>query len=189
MKPPNKRLLLKKFSALGIRYSENLLFQKEAYKALFLRMWSKNQDPTKRFLSVCFGEEIRTKWHPPVSIKPSSKGSGDGVFLEGKSLGKHAYVGEYVGMVRKGGLSTFFSPYSVSYPTPIFSFRGFVIDAEKTGNFTRYINHEKNPNLEMKSTLIDGLIRMIFVTKRPVESGEELTMNYGTFWAKLFFAQ
>jgi hypothetical protein len=57
----------------------------------------------------------------------------------------------------------------------------FMLDAEKQGNLTRFINHSDSPNLEAK-TRADGQI--VFVAKRNIYFGEELTFNYGAAFPK-----
>lgn len=49
------------------------------------------------------------------------------------------------------------------------------VDAEKAGNWTRFINHSETPNLEIE--IKDG--KVYFVLIRDIEAGEQLTFDYG----------
>lgn len=177
----------KVFSNLGLKELSSLEFKKNSDKKKLSSCWNENKDPTKKFLAVCFEENLQKNLHVSISLSYIPK-KGFCVVLE-ETIGKHVYIGEYLGVVKKGSISTFFSPYTVSYPTPFSSFRGYVIDAEKKGNFTRFINHSNKANTELKSVLCkDGLIRMIFLSKRSIKKGEELTLNYGTFLPKILWS-
>ncbi|MEM8629379.1 MAG: SET domain-containing protein-lysine N-methyltransferase [Chlamydiota bacterium] len=173
--------LFTQFEGMGLTYSTELRFQKESQKALFVAVWKQNRDPTKTFLATYFREELLSGRHPNVVLARDERSRGYKVLLQERFFPRGGLVGEYTGVVKKGSIATFFSPYTVVYPTPFSSFRGFVIDAKHEGNFTRFINHAKKPTVEMKSVLCpDGLIHMVFVAKRPLRKGEEITLNYGT---------
>ena len=182
---PNKEALYSFFTEQGITYLETLEFFKPWYKDKIIAYWKGIKDPTKTFLAKAFQENLEKHLHPQVAIEWIDRKKRYGVMAE-ESLGTHAFVGECAGVVKKGSIKSYFSAYSIDYPLPFAAFRGFVIDLEKKGNFTRYINHDKSPNLELKSVITkDGLIRMICITKKPVRKGEELTLHYNT-WSHFF---
>ena len=56
------------------------------------------------------------------------------------------------------------------------------IDARHYGNWTRFINHSCEPNLQVVPIRIDQPKppHLVFFTLRPIESGEELSYSYGT---------
>ncbi len=92
-------------------------------------------------------------------------------------------VGEYVGIVKKRDRkkdndNSYIFEYAIDTLDT-----GYVIDAEKQGNHTRFINHSDDPNLLSRWLLIDGLPRIIFFTKRQILPNEELTVDYGPhYW-------
>lgn len=123
--------------------------------------------------------EIR-KVHPLV---------GNGVFTK-KSIQKGGFVGEYAGVVRRRRLlSERDNDYVFGYvigpqDTP------YVIDAKEKGNFTRFINHSFAPNLISKWIIKDNRAHIIFIAKRNIAKGEQLTYDYGPYyWRKRPYPQ
>ncbi len=62
----------------------------------------------------------------------------------------------------------------------------FIVDASKTGNFTRFINHSNTPNLKARCKLAKfeggSQIIIVFIAKRAI-TGEALSFNYGPgYW-------
>lgn len=56
-----------------------------------------------------------------------------------------------------------------------------IVDATEYGNFTRFMNHSCEPNLELTSVRVDSYIpRLVLFTRRDVKHGEELTFDYGS---------
>ncbi|KAL2917693.1 histone methyltransferase set1 [Polyrhizophydium stewartii] len=53
-----------------------------------------------------------------------------------------------------------------------------IIDATKTGNLARFINHCCEPNCSAKVINVDGTKRIVIYTHRDIEEGEELTYDY-----------
>ena len=172
------------FSDLGVRYSDELVFEKAKVKEKEVRAWKKNREPHWKWMAACFEEERKNGMHPQVELKYRGSALHYGVFAK-EDIGTHRYVGEYTGVVRKRRLRMIYgNHYCVEYPVRFETYRKYVIDASKEGNFTRFINHSSAPNLEMRSGVFsDGVIHMIFLAKRLIRKGEELTLHYGKrFW-------
>ncbi|XP_078700416.1 uncharacterized protein LOC144927102 isoform X2 [Branchiostoma floridae x Branchiostoma belcheri] len=53
-----------------------------------------------------------------------------------------------------------------------------IIDATKKGNVSRFINHSCDPNCETQKWTVNGVLRVGFFTRRPINEGEELTFDY-----------
>ncbi|MBI3211167.1 MAG: SET domain-containing protein-lysine N-methyltransferase, partial [Simkania negevensis] len=109
---------------------------------------------------------------------------GYGVFAV-KDISALTYIGEYTGVVEKRSRRlNRFNNYIFGYvvgpkPTP------FVINAEKRGNFTRFINHSDEPNLTSRWLIIEGITRVILFSNRLIQKGEQLTYDYGPiYWKK-----
>jgi SET domain-containing protein len=134
-------------------------------------------------MGVYFDKEIQQGAHPLVSIEFMDPEVGFGVFSM-QRIPSCAYVGEYTGVVKARTRKYVRNKvYCVRYGAWKLGGKKFIIDAEKQGNFTRFINHSFNPNLSLQSVYWRGMFRMIFIALREIEEGEQLTFNYGPlFW-------
>ncbi len=140
--------------------------------------------PEKIWMGIYFDKEIQKSIHPPVSIRFIDNEVGFGVFTE-QRIPSCGYVGEYTGIVQERKRKHLKDKvYCVRYPAWGMRRRNFVIDAEETGNFTRFINHSAKPNLSLQSVYWRGLPRMIFIALREIVEGTQLTFDYGTFFWK-----
>jgi len=136
-------------------------------------------------LGMEFKTHIQNAYIADVSVRWIDDTIGFGLFAE-KPLKPKAFLGAYTGMFHKLRFSMQEnSPYAFQYPRLFWPLRPFAIDAEIQGNLLRFVNHSHLPNLEAKGALDRGLIHIIFLAKRPIESGDELTLNYGkSYWRK-----
>jgi hypothetical protein len=107
---------------------------------------------------------------------------GYGVFAN-EDLPRLTYIGEYTGVVtRRHPKKICFNDYVFRYMvgpknTP------FMIDAKKKGNFSRFINHSDEPNMNSRWVIVGGITRIILFTNRLIEKGEQLTYDYGkSYW-------
>jgi len=114
---------------------------------------------------------------------------GYGVFAK-NPISYLTYIGEYTGIVRKrhkkqDSLNDYVFGYVIGpQDTP------WVIDAEKKGNFTRFINHSYTPNLTSRWMICDGVAHIILFANRKIKAGEQLTYDYGPYyWRKRSFPQ
>lgn len=139
--------------------------------------------PEALALGKKYRHHIESGFHTQVSIEWIHPKVGYGVFAR-ERIKKCSYVGEYTGMVRENE-RIYFAPlndYCYKYPVIDRLGRFFVIDATQ-GNFTRYINHSYQPNLEPLYAFIDGFYHLIFRTLRQIAPGEQLLYNYGQgYW-------
>ncbi|XP_041348148.1 histone-lysine N-methyltransferase SETD1-like [Gigantopelta aegis] len=53
-----------------------------------------------------------------------------------------------------------------------------IIDATKTGNLARFINHSCNPNCYAKIISVEGLKKIVIYSKRDIDVNEEITYDY-----------
>ena len=63
--------------------------------------------------------------------------------------------------------------------------RSYVVEAEKMGNFTRFINHSDTPNLGFVCAYWCGMPRLLLVSLQMIPEGVQLSVDYG----KLFWEQ
>lgn len=138
--------------------------------------------PEKTWMGIYFDKEIQSGMHPQVSIRFIDEEVGFGVFAE-QRIPSCSYVGEYTGMIQERKKRHLVDKrYCVRYTVWEMGRRNFIIDAEKMGNFTRFINHSVTPNLSLQSVYWRGMPRMIFIALKEIEEGTQFTFDYGTFF-------
>jgi len=117
---------------------------------------------------------------------------GYGVFATTR-IPEKAFVGEYTGIVSSGnkhpvshcgdddgGEGHPSGAYSVHYPC---GDRCLEICAREQGNAIRLVNHSANPNCGFRHVLHDRTLHVVCMTLRPIEAGEQLTVDYGaSYW-------
>lgn len=63
--------------------------------------------------------------------------------------------------------------------TYLFQLSGqFILDGTKKGGLARYLNHSCDPNLKAKKIKRNGKVHIGLYSRRDIEKGEELTINY-----------
>ncbi len=139
--------------------------------------------------NLILGERYRTQISrcaiADVSVQWIDSLWGFGLFAN-SSIKKGTYIGEYTGNVRRlYRTSPNHNAYCFHYPTRFWSVKYYVIDSLREGNQMRFANHSDNPTMEPKCAVDRGLLHLIFFTLKDIESGEQLTFNYGEdFWHK-----
>lgn len=156
---------------------EVLAFTKKAKK--------EDRIPQERvWLGAYFNLELEKGVHPLVSIQFINDEVGFGVFA-GQKIPACSYVGEYTGVIKRRDAKKIKNEiYSVRYSIWDLLKKKYVLDAKEKGNFTRFINHSKTPNLSLQSVYWRGIPRMVFVSLRKISLGEQLSFDYGTFFWK-----
>jgi len=135
------------------------------------------------WMGVYFDKEIQWGLHPRIAVQRVNEEIGYGVFASERIL-SCAFLGEYTGLIverkRKHARE---SKYCVRYTCWPLGKRAYVIDAEKMGNFTRFINHSDQPNAGLVCVYWRGLPRLIFVSLKEIAEGSQITFDYGRiFW-------
>jgi SET domain-containing protein len=126
---------------------------------------------------------IERSYIPKVSVQWLNETIGHGLFAE-ETISKGSYVGEYTGIVRRND-RRYFEPqnnYCYEYPVEDEIGRPFVIDATH-GCLTKFINHSPRPNLQPTYAFYDNLYHLIFIAKKEISIGEQLSYDYGkNYW-------
>jgi uncharacterized protein len=171
----------------NVKYLPHLVFDSYHTFLKVIKIINKNVkkgfiDKQKFVVTNILREKILMGYKPKIVIEKMSDIIGWGVVVE-EDIYKGQFVGEYVGVVKK---KTRFvikrNMYCMSYTTHPVS-NPYVIDAKDIGNFTRFINHSSNPNLNLVSVIVDGLIHMIFFANQDISKSSQLTFDYGDgFW-------
>ncbi|KAL3897678.1 MAG: hypothetical protein SGPRY_013002 [Prymnesium sp.] len=115
-----------------------------------------------------------------VSVAPAAS-KGLGVFAA-QSAGPGRFVCHYEGEVLN--LTQLLDRYGNASEPPEYVFRwsaSWSIDARDSTHFSKRINHDQSPNLQV--SLARHERRIDIFAKRPIRVGEELTIDYGlSYW-------
>jgi uncharacterized protein len=141
--------------------------------------------PRQKWLGIYYASGIRGTLSLDLTIRWIDEIIGYGVFTN-TDLPANAFIGEYAGVVRK---RRFFKRWQNLY---CFDYNigegrrvGYVIDGQDTGNYTRFINHSFEPNLEPVSVYCDGCVHVILHAKSSIPAGTQLSYDYGEdYWKK-----
>ncbi len=117
------------------------------------------------------------------SIRWIGEELGYGLFAE-NVIAKDSFIGQYTGLVRQvNRRKADFNGYCMRFPTKLFSWGYYVIDALHAGNELRFANHSDKPTMKPFCLVDRGLIHIGLFAARTIEPGEELTFNYGRdYW-------
>lgn len=174
------------------QYLENPVFENPDDLELILERTAKAKSkdliaPEKIWLGVYFNKETQKGQVPKLTLKYINDQIGFGVFAAQK-IPSCTFIGEYTGIIKPGKPAKD-NYYSVRYTTWELGRKSYMIDAEKAGNFTRFLNHSTDPNLGLQSIYWRGLPRMILVSLKEIEEGAQLTFDYGNlFWKECLLA-
>jgi uncharacterized protein len=138
-----------------------------------------------RQLGETYQKETDAGYIAKVSINWINKKIGFGLFAN-EDLAIDTYIGEYTGLVRNlHRLHSDHNAYCFHYPTWLWSWKYFMIDAMHEGNEMRFVNHSDFPNLEPMCLVNRNLLHLAFRTNAPIPKGTQLTLNYGPdYWKK-----
>jgi hypothetical protein len=171
----------------GFEYLQAPIFESEKRldEVLGIVSKAKNEDliPSEKiWMGIYFDKEIRKGIHAPIEIRYMNAEIGYGIFAS-KKIPACTYVGEYTGVIQqKSSKELKDKTYTMRY-TVWEGKKNFCIDAEKMGNFTRFLNHSSRPNLGLQSVYWRGVPRMIFISLVDIPEGAHMTFDYGTtFW-------
>jgi len=176
--------------AMQFRWISHLHFQtplieQKVQTRSFRAIRKKELDMREKWLGLRFHPHLTKPKLPPVSIRWIDEEFGYGVFAD-RYIPAHAFIGEYTGTIRKRmPRIDKNNDYCFEYTIGDWLRNPYIIDAEKEGNFTRFINHSDDPNLETRSVYANGVMHIILITTTEIEKGEQLGYHYGDyFWKK-----
>lgn len=121
------------------------------------------------------GNRWLTQTHHLTSCVHSGQMSGRGLTALA-TIPADAVIGQHVGRVTKLNPKAKKSGYGMALQC---NDEKFLIDAEHSGNLTRFINHGCDPNCEFVQRRVDGEEQVWVGTLREIEKGEELKCDYG----------
>lgn len=170
---------LKSLEADTLKTHEKI--QKKCERALALEWIT----PRQKWLGHYYAQAMREKLPLDLTIAWINERIGYGVWTN-CAIAARAFVGEYTGVLRK---RRFFgrwkNPYCFDYTIGPHRSSSFVIDCQKAGNHTRYINHSDHPNLDLTSVYFEGMMRVILIANQEIPAGAQLCYDYGEdYWTK-----
>lgn len=147
-------------------------------------------------LAKKIGPALKNHETAPVYLQWISRSIGYGVFAKKKI--PQGFIGEYTGLIVP-------ATKDLSTNRFIFTFPGICrnkatkqtvecfIDAGRSGNYTRFVNHSNHPNVTVQYALIPedpsdpapqrGYYHVIYSANRTINADEELTVHYGkAYW-------
>lgn len=127
---------------------------------------------------------------PRVAIVKVNDIVGNGL-IAGEYIAAGTIIGEYSGELVKmdqvaadGGKvdNTYFAPYALD---TVPGGEMFVIDAKKSGNPTRFINHSDiNTNATFVPVFDGKKFRLVVMAVKPIEEGQQILLKYrSTYWS------
>lgn len=181
------QLSLEEFeSKLEIEYIQTLEFEhpdylKWAVKKSQKRLKRNRYRKMNRWILALHKKAILSPRHDHIYVRYIDPSIGYGVFAN-RDIPALTYIGEYTGVVTlRKKKRTRLNDYVFGYMTgPKDS--PFIIDAQKRGNFTRFINHSDDPNLSSRWVVIKGVTHIIFFSNQFIPDGRQLTYDYGKYY-------
>lgn len=120
-----------------------------------------------------------------LEVKTGSYGLGA---FAAEDMAVDAFLGTYVGHILSNNAAESTSEILAHNGRNYlfeFSADAEIFDAAQVGNLTRYLNHQGNgmDNVDASSMLVNGEHQIGFFTKRSVNAGEEMFLDYGqNYW-------
>ena len=143
-------------------------------------------------LTEKYGTLVRDAYVAPMHIQWVNKAVSYGAFSE-KDLLRGDMVIEYTGRLCADEVDNE-NPYIWDYPTIRFEEQPgksrrkkirYCVDAEKMGNYARFINHtqRKFQNVGIQMIAVDGLWHVVYIALKDIYKGQQLLTYYGTqYW-------
>ena len=177
------------FKALGVQYTKRVipheLMKSSLYDQCFYNVFKlswRNARAMKKYAS--FATKIERNYIAPISIQWINSDIGFGAFAQ-TNLQTGEFVGEYTGKIKDNS-----SIEDHRYAWGIWMGRTqgedeFLVDALHHGNELRFVNDDGYKSNCQSAPIIgkDGIIHVIYKTRRAIQAGEQLTINYGEdYW-------
>lgn len=143
-------------------------------------------------LTEKYGGLIAEGYTAPIYIKWVNRTVQYGVFAE-SAIKRGEMIAEYTGVLSRDNVDND-NPYVWDYPTYTYeSVPGktrrkkikYCIDAEKSGNYARFINHthRKYQNVGICMVIAQGFWHVVYIAQKDITRGQQLLTYYGMqYW-------
>lgn len=127
---------------------------------------------------ILYGHDIAQAKIANLSIREVSREVGHGAFAV-EPIAAADMIGEYTGILRKRRDREYNNDYIFSTLFP-----DHIIDAQKAGNATRFINHSSKHFNAMAIEVFSGVRwHVIIIASRNIKAGEQVLIDYGSgYW-------
>ena len=133
---------------------------------------------------------IKQNYESPWYMKYISDRIGYGIFAD-DDIQPGQLIAEYLGIITTKEIMMQNSYYDMKYTwsipaAPYSSDPSFIIyvDAKKSCNFTRFINHDYKPNVQAVIIYAQDGWHMLYVACKPIKKDGQLLVDYGKgYWA------
>ena len=172
----NVKIDPKDIQSLGVRYLDHLEY---AFPESQLPPITE-RNPKPFYKPELYIDDLKNKRTADVYITYVNPKFGYGVFAT-SDIPKGHIIAEYTGIVRRRDFSCIKSDYDYAwgFPPPT----KLIIDGKDAGNFTRFINHNDNNNVEMIYIAYDGRWHLAYIAKKEIEKDQQLLADYGApYW-------
>ncbi len=171
------------------RYIDELKFQQFSYLHWVNKECDKcllEEEVRKQNLwkTHLYGVNLAHKKVPKTYVKWINSLVGYGLFAL-EDIPAYTWIGVYTGLIRKR------NRYLDQYNNYIFGYvvanteTPFVIDAQHQGNYTRFINHSDEPNLQSTWLVLNQIGHIVLIAQQKILKHTQLTYDYGVdYWKK-----
>lgn len=175
----------------GFEYLDNCRFDEAVTPELIASMTvdPRNLSELEKSNLNTYYRLIKQKYESPWYMKYISKKVGYGVFAAA-DIKKGQLIAEYVGIIYDKATYLKRVPYNANYCWSMIPHSSlstevqFYVDAIKSCNFTRFINHSYTPNVMPLPLYTPEGYRMLYVACEDIAKDEQLLVNYGQgYWA------
>ncbi len=145
------------------------------------RLEDKDYYAMNRWTRALYEKEVPKRENQRVAIKWINPFLNYGIFAA-TDIPELTYIGEYTGVVKKRDRrKNRYNNYAFRYVTGPKE-TPYMIDAQKKGNFTRFINHSDEPNLTSRWIISGGVTHIIFFSHQFIPKDTQLTYDYGEYY-------
>ncbi len=172
----------KDYESLGVRYLDHVEFEDDVTEKKVKEITALMQKHEVFSLPEKYEKEIEQKYQINTCIQLLNEKIGYGAFTQ-EDVACDQLIAEYAGIIRNISnkqISKEDAAYGWSYtPTCLH----IVVDAKTAGNFTRFVNHSRYPNVSIECIIHNGIAHTIYVAKKHIPEGAQLLVNYGeSYW-------
>ncbi|CAN5122042.1 hypothetical protein BH09DEP1_BH09DEP1_3940 [soil metagenome] len=177
-----KKLYASDFAALGVQYSTQLIIDKAKIEMVRIAHAAPGYETPQNITR--FDEAVKKGYQAPLYIKYINERMGYGAFAD-LEIKDNDIVGEYTGNVidqetalrmprsETDYLMELTACYvDYNWPAPLY------VDAKKSGNLTRFVNHSYKPNVATKLFFDGSMWHTILVAAGAIAQDKQLFINY-----------
>ena len=176
------------FEPLGLIYLDALEYH--CNKDLLPQIKPENLSLQDRKNLEYYEPLIKQNYESPWYMKYISDRIGYGIFAD-DDIPQGQLIAEYLGIIISKEIMMQTGCYDMKYtwsiPAPPYSTDpAFIVyvDAKKSCNFTRFINHNYTPNVKAAVIYADEGWHMLYIACKPIKKDEQLLVDYGKgYWA------